>query len=406
MSRLGLISLTMLGAAVIAVPLAVHAAGEKPAVARYDMRAGTVSGMSAMNGMGSALGMMFGGRGPSAQHELYLRLGSAQAPSGSLKADHFMPAAAQLGKSVALTVPPRSQPEKVPDVLPQMPKGRLLIFWGCGDHAPKGQPMVIDFAKLPGGQFAGGKMPPGITSSVMRDRGPTAENSQAFARWPSEDRKFVKPNSSLIGAHRVASNYAPEIGFTLTKDFMAPLTVRTANVPGGPSRLTWNGVPGATGYLAFLFGGVATPGGSGDMVMWTSSADRQFGGGLSDWLSPAQVASLVRSNTVMAPATTTCLVPAEVMAAAPGFRVGTLTAFGPEEDFAYPPRPASAKAAWTPEWTARIRHRSMTGWMDMKGGMQGMSAAQDDEGQGRSPNCKPKRGLGGMLGGMIGGGNC
>lgn len=395
----------LIGGAALAVPLALHAAGEKTAVARYDMRAGTLSGTSAISGMGGALGMMMGGRGPSAQHELYLRLGSARTPGGSAKAEHFMPPAAQLGKSVALTVPQRRE-EAEPELPAQMQmdkmKGRLLIYWGCGDHAAKGQPMIFDFAKLPTG-----KLPSGVMSGkILRDLGPTADNSAAFARWPAEDRKFVKPSSSLLGAHRVVSNYAPEIDFTLTKDFMAPLTVRTTSVPGGPSRLTWNGVPGATGYVAFLFGGTAVPGGGGDMVMWTSSADRQFGGGLGDWLSPGQVAGLVRSNTVLAPSTTTCLVPAEVVSATPGFRMGTLTAFGPEEDFAYPPRPAGAKASWTPEWTARIRHRSMTSWMDMKGmgAMQGGQGAQ--QGQGR--NCKRRGGLGGMLGGMIagGGGDC
>ena len=365
-------------------------------VARYDMRAGTVTGMGAQGGgMGGAMSMAFGG-GDKMQKELYLRLGSSTGPaSGAPKADHFMPAGAKLGKSVALATP---KDERGPsDQMPgqregQKPTGKIYVFWGCGEHAPKGQPVVIDFAKLSAGQ-----MPPGMWSgTVLRDWGPSLTNSKTFGRWPAEDRKFVKGDSSLLGAHRVAGNYSPELAFTLTKDFMAPLrTTATAN-PSGSTLLSWNTVPGTTGYSAFLFGGKMGQGGQmGDMVMWTSSASRQFGGGLTDWLSPAQVAALVKDRTLMPPSATSCTVPAEVRTVAPDFRIGMMTAFGPEEDFAYPPRPADAKAAWNLQWTARVRHRSTTSWMEMPG-MPG----QAEQPQQR----KCKKGLGGILGAATG--NC
>jgi len=145
------------------------------------------------------------------------------------------------------------------------------------------------------------------------------------------------------------------------------------------------------------------------MVMWTSSASRQFGGGLTDWLTPGQAAGLVRDRTVMAPSTTSCVIPIEVRRDSPDFRMGTLTAYGPMEEFSYPPRPANPKAAWNLEWTARIRHRSMTTWMDIPG-MEGMDMGAmqggEDQPRGRSqPSCKPKRGLGGLLGGALGGGS-
>jgi hypothetical protein len=68
----------------------------------------------------------------------------------------------------------------------------------------------------------------------------------------------------------VVSTYAPEISFTLAKDFMAPITSRTATLPSGASRLSWTGIPGATAWLAFLTGGKQGPNGdaSGDVVMW------------------------------------------------------------------------------------------------------------------------------------------
>ena len=126
---------------------------------------------------------------------------------------------------------------------------------------------------------------------------------------------------------------------------------------------------------------------------------RQFGGGLTDWLTPAQVAGLVRDRTVLPPTATSCTVPAEVKRDGPDFRMGTLTAYGPMEDFSYPPRPADARAPWHLQWTARIRHRSMTSWMEAEGMMMGGGGMSDAEEAPRQPACRPKRGLGGMLGG-------
>ena len=389
-------------AATVAVPLLAQQRAASGPVARYDMRAGTISGMGAMGrGGGAMMGMMFGGGGNNVQHELYLRLGSSRAPDkGGAKADHFMPPAARLGKSVALVTPREERGSNV-DEMPQKPRGRLLLYWGCGEHAPKGQPVVIDFSKL-----AAGQMPPGLwTTTIMRDWGPTLQNSKTFGRWPAEDGKFVKPDSALPGLHRVAGNYSPEISFTLAKDFMAPLRVRTSSLPSGATLANWSGIADATGYALFLFGGKQQGGGEmGDMVMWTSSATRQFGGGLSDWLSPSQVAALVRDKTVLAPTVTSCAIPAEVKRDAPDFRTGTLTAFGPQEEFSYPPRPADPKVPWNLEWTARIRHRSMTSWMEAPGMSMG---AMESEGQSSpSESCKPRGGLGGMFGGVLGKGGC
>ena len=137
--------------------------------------------------------------------------------------------------------------------------------------------------------------------------------------------------------------------------------------------------------------------------MAATISSRQFGGGLSDWLSPGQVAALVKDRTVLPPATTQCMIPAEVRKSGPDFRMGMLTAFGPEEDFAYPARPADPKAAWNLQWTARIRHRSTTSWMDMPG-MAQMSGQQQPEGQ--APKCKKKGGFGGIVGGVLGGKDC
>ena len=382
-------------AAALAVPLVAQQAPASGPVARYDMRAGTLSGMGAMGV--NPMAMMMGGGRSQVQHELLLRLGTSRGPDkGAAKADHFMPAGMRLGRSVALVTP--RQEKGMEDELPQKPKGRILLYWGCGERAGRGQPVVIDFARL-----AAGQMPPGLwTATIIPDWGPTLANSRTFGRWPAEDGKFARPDSALPGAHRVAGNYTPEIAFTLTRDFMAPLSVRSRANPGGATLLSWQAIPDATGYLAFLFGGRQVPGSDemGDMVMWTSSASRQFGGGLSDWLTPAQVAGLVRDGTVLAPSVTTCTIPAEVKRDAPDFRMGTLTAFGPMEEFSHPPRPADPRAAWALEWTARIRHRSTTSWMEAEGMTMGGMEQGQQQGQ---PECRPRRGgMGRLLGGALG----
>lgn len=389
-------------------------------IARYEMRAGTTSGMMGGmmglkgGGMGSAMSMAFGGGGNrnAPQHELWLDLGSSRAPAGGPpKADHFMPAGAKVGPSVPLKTPVKGPvgPEEPPEKRDfKRPKGRILIFWGCGEHAPAGQPVIIDFAKI-----AVGQMPPGLwTSSVPMERRVSYASSKTYGSWPNDESKVaVRADSSLIGAHKVAGNYSPEMTFTLTKDFMGALRTSTFAQPSGATLLRWNPLPDATGYHASLIGGKMDKGSEmNDMVWWSSSATREFGGGLSDWLSPGTVARLVTSKTVLAPATTTCMVPAEVKAAAPQFQMVTLYAYGPEESFVYPPRPANPKTPWKPEWTANIRHRSMTGFLLGMPGMEEESAGNGrNQGQQQQQQCQPKPkkrgfgGLGGLIGGALGG---
>jgi len=420
-SRLIAASVFAIAAAGISVPLIAQDGPDSGPVARYDMRAGTVSGFGGMGqGGGNMMSILGGGGRSEAQHELHLRLGSSNAAAGgNPAADHYMPEVARLGQSVELITPreERGPVDEVPDFSGEReePKGRMLIFWGCGEHAPPGQPYVIDFAKLSRGEIPPGDGP--WTTSIPADWGPSLANSKTFGRWPAEDGKSARPDSSLIGAHRVAGNYSPEIAFTLANDFMAALSVSVAPQSSGASLLSWRALSGATGQVATIFGSKQGPNGDmGDIVMWSSSSSRQFGGGLSDWLSPGQVAPLVRDGTLMSGATTQCLVPAEVIAAAPDFRMGTLTAFGPQEDFSYPPRPTAANARWDLQWTARIRHRSTTSWMESEGmtmgtansdsmGMQGQQAESQPVEE--APQCKPKKrggfgGLGKALGGALG----
>ncbi|AQR75819.1 hypothetical protein BXU08_10335 [Sphingomonas sp. LM7] len=370
----------MLGPLVIASAVTAQS-GDTTPEARYVMDAGTIAGMM--------------GQGES--RELTLRLGSWLAPTGAPKADHFMPAGAKLGPSVPLETPPRGTDDLPADF--KRPKGRLLLYWGCGAKAGPGQPVVIDFAKV-----AKGQIPPGLFSSkVPADPGPTLANGRSYGQWPNSLKsKNISAKSSLIGPHRIVGTYSPEIAFALDQGFMAALRVRSNDNADGSTGLSWQGLGNATGYHAWVMGGKNMGEDGSDMVWWSSSATREFGGGLWSWLAPATVARLIGQNIVMPPAQTSCTVPAEVRKAAGDMMMGFLYAYGPEANFAFPERPKDPRIAWKPKWTAKVRYRSMAPFMpgmpsmaDMLSGRSGEDEAGETP-QEQPKKCKP-RGLGGML---------
>jgi hypothetical protein len=371
-------------------------------IARYTMDAGTLSGMAAMAAGGNSLALLRGGGGGAA-HQLELRLGSTRTATGAPAADHFMPPAAGLGQSVPL-VTPINQAANAPTVpgAPQerqMPSGKLYLFWGCGEHAGPGQPVVIDFSKM-----AKGQIPPGLLASGVSVPGEwtiTRANSNTFGEWPNaKSGKTVPASASLVGDHRIAGNYSPEIAFHLDHDFMAPLQPRSSKLPGGAHGLSWNGLPDATGYYAWAIGAKDMGRGQpNEMVWWTSSATKQFGGMLGDWLSPAAVAKLVAAKTVMPASQTSCTIPAEVTQLGGENMMVQLFGYGPESNFAYPPRPTAKGAVWKPEWVARVRFRSnamvllgMPAMGGLSGGDDGDASSQGQQ-QPTKPKCKGLKGI-------------
>ncbi|QCB53196.1 hypothetical protein E5675_01215 [Sphingopyxis sp. PAMC25046] len=366
-STLRFVSAAAVAATLVAVPgSAQKTTGPKE---RYEMDVATMSGFAAMTaggrkpGVGGMMGMMFGG-GPENQvaRTIELRLGANLPPTKPpARADHFFQPQAKLGASLPLWGPEPGQPRQredgneMPDNF-ERPKGRLLLFWGCGAKAGPGQPVVIDFAKV-----AAGQVPPNLfTSTVPRIREVMTSNSASYADWPNrKSSKAVPKDSSLLGAHRIAGNVGPEINFTLAQDYMPALGASTTMQGDGSVMIRWNALQPATGYVAWAFGGMDRGGGNGDMVWWTSSNAREFGGGLWDWLPPSVVANLITKKIVMPPSQTSCQIPAEVKKASGEMMIGNLNAFGPEANFSYPPKPAG-NAVWNIDWTAKVRFRSHT----------------------------------------------
>lgn len=318
----------------------------KPPIAQYWMSIETAAGMS-MPGMGAMMGGMMGGQSSSGRRML-LQLGSQQSASDP-RAAHEIPPGMNMGPLLPL-VTPRSEPVRRGEPGErgerERPRGRMLVYWGCGDAVRAGQPVVIDFAKL-----AEGAVPPGFSGRrIAQATGPAYGRSRTYGDWPNaEDSKPVPDSASLRGSHVVKGNYSPEIRFPLERDFMDRVSISAAG-----NRVSWGAVGGATGYFATVMGGR----GQDEVVFWSSSETQEWmGSGLMDWIAPGEVARLVREKVVLAPQVTDCTVPGEVIQ-----KVGTgmmqFIAYGDEVNLAHPPRPQDPKVAWEPQWAVKARFKS------------------------------------------------
>ncbi|MEA3011284.1 MAG: hypothetical protein QOJ91_2976 [Sphingomonadales bacterium] len=394
------------GAGLIALGAGAAAFGQPrggggPAV--YWMSADTASGLGGMAGggrpsAGSVMGAMLGrGSGRSSfAHMLTLQLGSPRRAAGAPEAEHIPPAGLQAGPSLPL-VTPVSASRTVAPTQPwgqmERPRGRMLIYWGCGEHVRAGQPAVIDFASM-----MAGKVPPAFANSALKPMvPPSAATSATYGEWPNDRSQARVPASgSLVGEHVVRGNYSPEIRFSLAagQDFLAPVTL-VSNSAGasGSIPLVWRPVPGARAW----FGGVMGAGQNGDFVIWTSS-EIQAAAMALDYVAEADIARLVQSRVLMPATADRCTVPAEVAQAAPQSML-MLIALGGESNFSQP-RPAGAARTWRPEWTVKLRTKSThTGLLGMS--MPGMGDDDEDspeEARPRTKKEKLRRGLGKILG--------
>jgi hypothetical protein len=378
---------------------AAPAAKDPPPIANYWMDVATTSGMGAgmtpggRPNMGQIMSMMSGGGG-SVGHTLDLRLASRTKAPASPEADHLIPAGLQMGSSLPLLTPTVVKEERAPTGMPTnfpQPKGRMLIYWGCGEHVGAPQPTVIDFAKV-----AAGQVPPGMAAMASMAHlvtGPTS--APGFGRWPNQkDSRAVPAQGSLVGAHKVEANYAPPIGFSLGagQDFMAPLNLAEAGpLPSGATPLRWQPASNATGYALALFG--ASP--NGDVGMWSSASKATMPA--LDYVGPSEVRRLIGTGAVLPPTTSQCLLPAEVAAAVPMGMV-TMIGYGPEAYFEEKPK--------APTWTTRVRYKTTASLMHGMGGMmggamtQGAPEQQPQAGQ-EPPKKKKKFGIGDLLGGSL-----
>jgi len=362
--------------AAIAVSLAFGALAQtqqvKPPVAVYWMSVETAGGMGfdIPPGMGALMPQgMAGGK------RIKLDLGSSQVAGGEPRAAHTIPAGLAMGQSLPLVTPrgeragrERDDEEREPD----RPRGRVLIYWGCGEQVRAGQPVILDFAKM-NAQEAGRAF---RNINVARARGPSSGRNRSFGDWPNaEDSRAVPGNASLQGDHVVAGNYSPEIRFAVGErhDFMEAVAFdAVARTAAGAYAVNWKAVPTATGYFASAAGQGES---QNDVVMWASSEIQTMGQTLMDFIAPAEVDRLIREKVVMSPQVTECKVPAGIFKGEGAML--NFIAYGDELNLVQPPRPGDPKQTWEQIWAVKVRLKStaMTMLSEDDGGRRGRSGA-------------------------------
>lgn len=383
-------SILVAGVCAAACGAAVYAAAPAktppPPIANYYMDAATVGGFGGMMGgegrpsMAQMMGMM-SGNAPAYSHTLDVRLASRTKAPAAPEANHLIPPGLQMGPSLPLIAP--NAPKPATQTYPyQQPKGRMIIYWGCGEHVGAGQPTVIDFAKA-----AAGQVPPGMANMANYARMANIPHSApGYGEWPNkQDRRPVPVNGSLVGAHKVEGNYSPPIAFTLGQDFMPALNLReTGSLSSGAVQLGWTPAASATGYALAMFGSAQ----NGDVLMWSSSKSAAMATML-DYISPSEVKRLIGTGHVLSPQTTQCTLPSEVAKASPAGMI-MMIGYGPQAYFAEAPK--------APKWTATARFKTVSSivlGMPQMGGQDGAAPGQPQ------PKKKKKFGIGDVLKGAI-----
>ena len=399
----------------LTIPTAVSAQSAAPPEAQAWIDIATFSGMGMpMGGMGgspmSALGGMFGGktgvgsnsfgntRSMSAGRWVDVTVRSRANPNleeaQQAIPEGFMSPALELKTPKNAPPPPRDE-EDVRHEEPEKPKGRMLLYWGCGPEIRPGQPKILDMATAGPGDFA----------KFFVGRSATQRGAHLAAGrpvWPNpDDSRMVPANASLQGEHAFSGKGIPD-GFRFkipaAQDLMPPLTLDQAE-SNGATDLSWNAIATARAYFVSAMGS----NGKEDMVMWTSSELADTGFGLMDYQTNAAVDRWLKEKVLLASNTTRCTVPKGIFGEHGGML--RLIAYGDELNLAHPPRPKDAKAKWQPVWAVKLRVKAVTS------GMLGMAAqgragdarrertkAQDEETQGVPKMPQPMELLKGIFG--------
>jgi hypothetical protein len=344
------------GVVLTALTPSLHAQSQqvKPPIAVYWMNVETSGGFGMA--VPSRLGTVMP-RGMQGGKRMHLELGSTQSASSTPRASHAIPAALAMGESLPLLTPEaqRAQEPRATDTPEryETPKGRMLLYWGCGETIGQGQPVVIDFSSMNPQDAAKAFR----SRSISRPTGPGPGRSRTFGEWPNrESNQPVPQQASLIGDHTVTGNYSPEIRFTVGEghDFMAPVAFDPVRkTSGGAFQVKWQSVPTALGYFATAVGQGE---GQNEVVMWSSSQVQEMGQVLMDYLPPAEVQRLIKERVVMTPQTTECAVPAGIFK-----REGAMfnfIAYGDEMNVVHPPRPKDPKQVWEQQYAVKVRLKS------------------------------------------------
>jgi hypothetical protein len=372
----------------------------KPPVAQAWIDVATFAGMGMPMGGGAAspmgmLGSMFGGgagakntfgmtQAASAGRWVDVTLYTSRNPSLA-EALQSVPPGTQLAPTLKLMSPVeekgkpvRPDDDSVDQPEYERPKGKMLLYWGCGETVRPGQPRVVDFATAAPADFQ--KF---FIARRATQRG--AHSAVGRPHWPSrDDTRMVPANASLVGEHGFTGQGVPE-GFKFAipaaQDIMPAIELAQRDA-GGATILEWKALPTARAYFIAAMGTKegSRGGDSAEIVFWTSSEEPDTGSGLVDYQTNPAVDRWLKEKVLLAPTATSCTVPKGIFGEAAMLR---MIAYGTELNLVHPPRPADPKIAWEPQWAAKVRVKSVANAMlgmdmgaMMRGGGRGEPASQ------------------------------
>lgn len=300
-----------------------------------------------------------------------------------------------LSPALKLAAPREAKPAPTtPDETPQepgyeRPRGKLLLYWGCGATIRAGQPRVLDFASAT----------PSEIGQFFQSRRATQRGTHSAAGrpvWPQpNDARMVPAEASLVGEHAFSGQGVPsDFRFQIpaAQDLMPALAVQQQR-EGEATTLSWTPLPTARGVFIAGMGA----GNRDEMIIWTSSELPDSGMGLVDYQTNAAVDRWIGEGVVLDKNASRCTVPAGVFPG--GQAMLRVIAYGNELNLAHPPRPADPRAVWEPSWAVKVRVKSVTSvglGLEMPGAAQ--SAESPPPKKDETPKPKPLEVLRGILG--------
>jgi hypothetical protein len=295
------------------------------------------------------------------------------------QATQTVPVGSKLAPSLELVAPrqaretPTVDDDSVVKEEFERPKGKLYLYWGCGDAIRSGQPKVLDMAKA-----SMADIQKFFVSRRATQRG--AHLASGRPSWPNEqDNRVVPGGASLIGEHAFKGQGVPEsFHFNLgqAQDFMAPIELKQRD-QAGATVLEWQPVGNTRAYFISAMG--AKDHGDNEMVFWTSSDLPEIGTGLIDYQTNSAVDKWLDEKVLLPATARNCVVPKGIFGEGAMLR---MIAYGNELNLVHPPRPADPKISWEPQWSAKVRVKSVTNAMlGMDGLRMGGKAEMREDGR-------------------------
>ncbi|KFI08861.1 hypothetical protein [Massilia sp. BSC265] len=379
----------------------------KPPVSQAYIDLATFSGgMQMPGGAGGLMGAMFGAKAS----DNTFGMTQAQSPgrwmdvtlltrnnSKLTTATQSVPAGAKLGPVLNLLAPDQG-PADVPaydDTDPEptkfeMPKGKMYLYWGCGAEVRKGQPLVLDLAKMDPKQFG----------KFFQNRSATSRVPQpAPGRpgWPNKnDTRRLPDGASLVGEHGFAGAGVVD-GFKFNIDAqhdLMPAVEASRDEDDKAVLFKWKPMRQASGWFVQSMGmRDAGKGEAGEMEMvyWTSSELPDMGMGLVNYQPNGSISKWQKEKVLLPAGATECMAPKEAVGPMAMSRV---IAYGEELNMAYPPRPKDPKVTWEPQWNVKVRLKSVASLMPgMGAAMQAAMVEQEGAPEEKKTQAPAKAGV-------------